>query len=79
MAKRLSAEAVAQYRRDGFHFPVRVLSADEARSLSRPAGSGRNARWADRWPATGATRFTCSSPGPTSWRAIPPSSTPSRT
>lgn len=32
MAKRLSTEAVAQYRRDGFHFPVRVLSAEEARS-----------------------------------------------
>jgi non-heme Fe2+,alpha-ketoglutarate-dependent halogenase len=32
MAKRLSTEAVAQYRRDGFHFPVRVLSAAEARS-----------------------------------------------
>ncbi|MDP2333864.1 MAG: phytanoyl-CoA dioxygenase family protein [Reyranella sp.] len=32
MAKRLSTEAVAQYRRDGYHFPVRVLSAGEARS-----------------------------------------------
>ncbi|MBI3196788.1 MAG: phytanoyl-CoA dioxygenase family protein [Rhodospirillales bacterium] len=32
MAKRLSAEAVARYRRDGYHFPVRVLSAGEARS-----------------------------------------------
>lgn len=32
MSKRLSTEAVAQYRRDGFHFPVRVLSAAEARS-----------------------------------------------
>lgn len=32
MAKRLSAEAVTQYRRNGFHFPVRVLSAAEARS-----------------------------------------------
>ncbi|MEI7875924.1 MAG: phytanoyl-CoA dioxygenase family protein [Alphaproteobacteria bacterium] len=32
MTKRLSTEAVAQYRRDGFHFPVRVLSAVEARS-----------------------------------------------
>jgi chlorinating enzyme len=31
MGKRLSAEAVAQYRRDGFYFPVRVMSADEAR------------------------------------------------
>src|SRR4030095_7686441 len=31
MGKRLSAEAVAQYRRDGFHFPVRVMSAAEAR------------------------------------------------
>lgn len=27
----LSAEAVAQYRRDGFCFPIRVLSAEEAR------------------------------------------------
>lgn len=32
MAKRLSTDVVAQYRRDGFHFPVRVLSAEEARS-----------------------------------------------
>lgn len=32
MTKRLSAEAVAQYRRDGFHFPLRVLSTEEARS-----------------------------------------------
>lgn len=32
MAKRLSTETVARYRRDGFHFPVRVLSAPEARS-----------------------------------------------
>ena len=27
----LSAEALAQYRRDGFYFPIRVLSPDEAR------------------------------------------------
>lgn len=32
MTKRLNAEAVAQYRRDGFHFPLRVLSTEEARS-----------------------------------------------
>ena len=32
MTKILTAEAVARYRRDGFHFPVRVLSAAEARS-----------------------------------------------
>lgn len=32
MSKVLSAEAVAQYRRDGFHFPVPVLSRDEAHS-----------------------------------------------
>jgi len=31
MGKRLSAEAVAQYRRDGFYFPLPVMSADEAR------------------------------------------------
>ena len=31
MGKRLSAEAVAQYRRDGFYFPLPVLSAGEAR------------------------------------------------
>jgi phytanoyl-CoA dioxygenase PhyH len=28
--QRLSAEAVAQYRRDGFYFPIRVLPAEEA-------------------------------------------------
>ena len=32
MGKRLGTDAVAQYRRDGFHFPVRVLSSQEARS-----------------------------------------------
>lgn len=32
MGKRLSDEAVARYRRDGYHFPLRVLSAGEARS-----------------------------------------------
>lgn len=31
MTKSLSTEAVARYRRDGFHFPVRVLSSDQAR------------------------------------------------
>jgi non-haem Fe2+, alpha-ketoglutarate-dependent halogenase len=33
MGKRLSAEAVAQYRRDGFYFPLPVLSATEARDM----------------------------------------------
>ncbi len=32
MAKCLTPETIARYRRDGFHFPVRVLSAAEARS-----------------------------------------------
>jgi chlorinating enzyme len=32
MGKRLSAEAVAQYRRDGFYFPLPVMSAAEART-----------------------------------------------
>ncbi len=32
MPKLLTAEQVARYRHDGFHFPVPVLSADEARS-----------------------------------------------
>lgn len=32
MAHRLDAAAVARYRRDGFHFPVPVLSRDEARA-----------------------------------------------
>jgi non-heme Fe2+,alpha-ketoglutarate-dependent halogenase len=31
MGKRLSAEAVAQYRRDGFYFPLPAISAAEAR------------------------------------------------
>lgn len=35
MAKRLSAEAVAQYRRDGFYFPLPLLSADEALGYRR--------------------------------------------
>jgi len=30
MGKRLSAEAIAQYERDGYYFPVRVLSPEEA-------------------------------------------------
>jgi non-heme Fe2+,alpha-ketoglutarate-dependent halogenase len=33
MGKRLGAEAVAQYRRDGFYFPLPVLSAAEARVM----------------------------------------------
>ncbi len=32
MSKRLSADEVSRYRRDGFHFPVRVLSPEEARA-----------------------------------------------
>ncbi|MCC8428120.1 phytanoyl-CoA dioxygenase family protein [Reyranella aquatilis] len=32
MKKRLTEGEVDRYRRDGFHFPVRVLSAEEARS-----------------------------------------------
>ena len=31
MGKRLSAAAVEQYERDGYYFPVRVLSDEEAR------------------------------------------------
>jgi non-heme Fe2+,alpha-ketoglutarate-dependent halogenase len=31
MTKLLSPEAIAQYKRDGFYFPVRVMSTDEAR------------------------------------------------
>jgi hypothetical protein len=31
MSKFLSGDAVKRYRRDGFYFPVRVLSAAEAR------------------------------------------------
>nr|MBP6769115.1 hypothetical protein [Reyranella sp.] len=34
MNKRLTADEVSHYRRDGFHFPVRVLSPEEA-SASR--------------------------------------------
>ena len=30
MPKLLSPEAEAQYERDGYYFPVRVLSAEEA-------------------------------------------------
>lgn len=30
MGKLLNAEAVGRYRRDGYHFPIRVLSADQA-------------------------------------------------
>src|SRR5262249_29166411 len=42
----LSPEAVARYTRDGFHFPVRVMSAAEARVLRArleafEAGTGR--------------------------------------
>jgi non-haem Fe2+, alpha-ketoglutarate-dependent halogenase len=32
-ATALSAPALAQYRRDGFHFPIRVISAAEAQAL----------------------------------------------
>jgi hypothetical protein len=30
MAGRLTADEVSRYRRDGFHFPIRVLSPTEA-------------------------------------------------
>jgi ectoine hydroxylase-related dioxygenase (phytanoyl-CoA dioxygenase family) len=33
MAKFLSEEAVAKYKRDGYHFPIDVLSASETREL----------------------------------------------
>ena len=33
MPKHLSAEAVAQYERDGFYFPIQVISAAEARAI----------------------------------------------
>ena len=32
MARRLTADEVLRYRRDGFHFPMRVLSPEEART-----------------------------------------------
>jgi non-heme Fe2+,alpha-ketoglutarate-dependent halogenase len=35
MTKLLSPEAVAQYKRDGFYFPVRVMSAADARVYRR--------------------------------------------
>lgn len=35
MAKRLNAEAVAQYRRDGFYFPLSALSSEEALGYRR--------------------------------------------
>ncbi len=33
MPKRLSEDAIARYERDGFYFPLRVISAEEARSI----------------------------------------------
>src|SRR5579872_6510119 len=35
MTKLLSADAVAGYKRDGYHFPIDVLSADETLDLRR--------------------------------------------
>ena len=35
MPKLLSAEAVERFHRDGFHFPVRVMSAEDARGYRR--------------------------------------------
>src|SRR2546428_13382544 len=35
MAKLLSASAIARYHRDGFYFPVRVLSSDETAECRR--------------------------------------------
>ena len=37
MPKLLSAESVAQYHRDGFHFPLRVMTAAEAGDYRRRA------------------------------------------
>jgi len=43
MGKCLSAEAVAQYRHDGFYFPLPVMSAAEAR-VYRDKLSGTSTR-----------------------------------
>ena len=46
MNKRLTADQVSQYGRDGFHFPVRILSLEESgsgRARDGRAGRGRDA------------------------------------
>ena len=78
MTKVLSTEAVARYRRDGFYFPVPVLSKNEARGY-RDKLEAHERVLGGRSPRTCATRCTCSSPGPTSSPTIRRSSTPSRT
>ena len=35
MTRRLSSDALERYRRDGFYFPIPVLTPDEARELRR--------------------------------------------
>ena len=37
MTRRLTTDEIARYRNDGFHFPVRVMSSEDAASVSPPA------------------------------------------
>ena len=78
MPKVLSAAEVARYHRNGFHFPVRVLSAADARSYRDRLEENERALGG---PLSGNMRQKpiCSSPGPTNSRDTPRSSTPSRT
>ena len=48
MGKALSDEAVARYRRDGFHFPVPALTPAEAARLSGAGWKPRKRRTAAR-------------------------------
>jgi len=47
MTKLLSPDAIAQYERDGYYFPVSVISADEAKSARRDVEKAE-AYFADR-------------------------------
>ncbi len=41
MGKSLSAAAIERYARDGYVFPISVLSTSEARQYREPMGLGR--------------------------------------
>ena len=77
--KTLTSAAVERYHRDGFYFPIPVLTPGEAARIP-PAGSRPSRlRTVERSPPRSARSRTCCSRGWPTSSAIRPSWTPSRT
>ena len=67
----LTEQQVADFRRDGCVFPIRVLSAARGGRATGTGWRARGGRRRSRSRATCATRPICCSPGPTSWCTTP--------